>query len=84
LIQDDDEIFEIIFKRDYGPKVIEVYVFPPLSTHELSEERNTNRSINLSDNGKPLTIQELHSFLVNTRKTLFNRRLLSQSFMVNI
>jgi hypothetical protein len=50
----------------------------------LSEERNTNRSINLSDNGKPLTIQELHSFLVNTRKTLFNRRLLSQSFMVNI
>jgi hypothetical protein len=45
LIQDDDEIFEIIFKRDYGPKVIEVYVFSPLSkfsTYELSEERNTN------------------------------------------
>jgi hypothetical protein len=32
LIQDDDEIFEIIFKRDYSPKVIEVYVFSPLST----------------------------------------------------
>lgn len=31
LIQDDDEIFEIIFKRDYSPKVIEVYVFSPLS-----------------------------------------------------
>ena len=31
-----------------------------------------------------LAIQELHSFLVNTRKTLFNRRLLSQSFIVNI
>jgi hypothetical protein len=37
-----------------------------------------------SDNGKPLTIQELHSFLINTRKVLFNRRLLSQSFVVNI
>jgi hypothetical protein len=31
LIEDDDEVFEIIFKRDYSPKVIEVYVFLPLS-----------------------------------------------------
>jgi hypothetical protein len=87
LIQDNDEIFEIIFRRDYSPKVIEVYVFSPLSkfsTYELSKERNTNWSINLSDNGKPLTIQELQSFLVNARKMLFNRRLSSQSYIVNI
>ena len=29
LIQDDDRVFELIFKRDYSPKLIEVYVLLP-------------------------------------------------------
>jgi len=99
VIQDQDDIAEIVYKRNWSAHVKEKYESPQclscnpyfyaspecpkltLYIHPEQYQKLAN-SPNHSDNGKPLNFKNFNTFLIETRASLTNRQLISQSFLV--
>lgn len=78
IVENDDEIFNALWKRDVSPDIIGMYVLDDTCVVK------PQLTLYSSSGGQTLNYQELYEAHVQTRKLVQNRRLLNQKYLANV